>query len=374
MSKPVVGWQPDQPYDALPLLPPSAELESRRVLKRCVEARARLAELNQATKLIPNPTFLVGTLPLLEARASTEIENIVTTDDKVFEHLHAEQKADPATKEALRYRHALLEGFESLSERPLSTATAVRVCSRIKDAEMQVRRVPGTALANPRTGEVIYTPPVGESHLRDLLANWESFLHDDTELDPLVRLAVAHYQFEAIHPFTDGNGRTGRILNSLYLVERGLIPLPVLYLSRYIIENRAQYYSLLLSVTARGEWEPWILYILDGVRETAHWTTQKIDAIRVLAEKTREYVRAALPKIYTRELIDTIFEQPYCRIANVVEAGVAKRQAASTYLTQLADRGVLEIRPSGREKLFINTRLLELVTGSGNEPRPFDGE
>ena len=223
---PAKHWQPDRPWNDLPRLPPKADLETKAVLKQCVKSRAALAELKQAAVLIPNPAMLINTLPLLEARASSEIENIVTTADKLFQHLQGDASADPATKEALRYRRALLQGVHELKGRPLVTRTAETICTRIKGFDMTVRKISGTALTNASTRAVIYTPPEGEKRIRDLLANWERFLHEDEALDPLIRMAVAHYQFEAIHPFTDGNGRTGRVLNSLFLVEKGLLTLP----------------------------------------------------------------------------------------------------------------------------------------------------
>jgi Fic family protein len=305
--------------------------------------------------------MLINTLPLLEAQASSEIENIVTTADQLFRHLDAESGADLATREALRYRQALSEGVRALKKRPITTGLAEAICTRIKGVEMAVRRVPGTALANQATGDVIYTPPEGEDRLRGMLANWERFVHDEDDLDPLVRMAVAHYQFEAIHPFTDGNGRTGRILNSLFLVERGLLSQPILYLSRFIIAHKADYYRLLLAVTRERAWEPWLLYMLEGVAETAGWTTAKVAAIRSLSGTTADRVRSRLPKIYSRELVDAIFEQPYCRISNLVDRGLAGRQAASRYLKALAGEGVLEERMVGREKLFLNTGLLDLL-------------
>ena len=364
-------WRPDRPWNSLPKLPPRAELESKAVLKQCVTARAALAELKQAAELIPNPAMLINTLPLLEARASSEIENIVTTADKLFQHLRAEGNADPATKEALWYRSALLEGVRALTKRPLATRTAEMICTRIKGTEMSVRKVPGTALAKGGSGDVVYTPPEGESLLRELLANWERFLHEEESLDPLVRMAVAHYQFEAIHPFTDGNGRTGRVLNSLFLVEQGLLPQPILYLSRYIIARKADYYRLLLAVTSDGAWEDWLLYMLRGVEETAAWTTGKIGAVRKLAAGTAAYVRQALPKVYSRELVDVIFEQPYCRIANLIEAGIAGRQAASRYLKALAAAGVLREQAVGKEKLFVHRKLMHLLTRDGNAFEPY---
>ncbi|MFM9884717.1 MAG: protein adenylyltransferase Fic [Burkholderiales bacterium] len=367
----VIGWQPDRPYNDLPRLPPTSELESKPVLKQCVRARAALAELKQAAELIPNPATLINTLPLLEARASSEIENIVTTADKLFRHMEAYSGADPATREALRYRSALLEGFNALNSRPLTTRTAGSICTQIKGVEMSVRKVPGTALANDATGEVVYTPPEGESRIRDLLANWERFLHEEETIDPLVRMAAAHYQFEAIHPFTDGNGRTGRVLNSLFLVEQGLLTLPILYLSRTIIANKADYYRLLLAVTRDGAWEQWLLYMLRAVEDTAVWTVGKIGAVRKLAGDTTDYVRGKLPKIYSRELVDVIFEQPYCRIANIVEAKIAGRQAASRYLKGLVSIGVLSEQAFGKEKLFLHPKLMALLTRDSNAFEPY---
>jgi Fic family protein len=363
-------WRPDRPYNNLPRLPPNIDLETKPILRQCIRARAALAELKQAVEQIPNSAILINTLPLLEALASSEIENIVTTTDKLFRHLQAEGTADPATREVLRYRRALLEGFATLKNRPICTRTAEIVCTEIKGTEISVRRVPGTALINQVSSEVIYTPPETESRIRELLANWEQFLHAadphhaDT-LDPLIRMSVAHYQFEAIHPFTDGNGRSGRVLNSLFLVEQGLLPMPILYLSRYIIAHKSDYYRLLLDITRKNDqsgWEQWILFMLRGVEETATWTAAKISAIRDLTEEAVSLVRETLPKIYSRELIDIVFEQPYCRISNVVGADIAGRQAASRYLKALVSVNMLREQAFGREKLFVNVQLLDLLT------------
>lgn len=365
-------WNPELPYDELVLLPPAVELESKVVLKQCIASRTALAELKGVAELSPNQGMLINTLPLLEARASSEIENIVTTTDRLFQFRNFGEQADPATKEALRYGTALLEGFRSLDHHPLSTRTAEEICSQIKGMEMRVRVVPGTALAKDRTGEVIYTPPAGEDRLRSLLGNWENFLHGETGIDPLIRMAVGHYQFEAIHPFTDGNGRTGRVLNSLFLISENLLTLPVLYLSRYIIQHKEDYYRLLLDVTRNAGWEPWILYMLRAVEETAKWTTAKIEAIRQLSVHTIETVRRAAPKIYSRELVDLIFEQPYCRIQDVSAAtGMAARQTASRHLKQLAGIGVLEEMAFGREKLFVHPKLMKLLTQEGNHFDPY---
>ena len=366
-----INWLPKQPYADLPTLPPLAEIETKAVLKQCIASRSALAELKQSAELIPNQAVLINTLPLLEARASSEIENIVTTTDKLFEHVNNEKHADPATKEALRYSRALFEGFKTLKERPLSTRTAEDICTTIKGVQMNVRRATGTALTNDLTGEVIYTPPEGEQLLRDKLGNWERFLHNETDIDPLVRMAVGHYQFEAIHPFTDGNGRTGRIVNSLLLIQEDLLTLPILYLSRYIIQNKTDYYRLLLQVTREQAWEPWILYMLKGVEETAHWTRGKIAAIKALSEHTVQYVRAKSPKMYSHELVSLIFELPYCRINSLIEANIAKRQTASLYLKELVRIGVLVEGPELKEKLFVHPKLMQLLTRESNEFAPY---
>lgn len=356
-------FNPALPYNELPALPPLADIESRAVLKACITARAALADLKRAGALIPNQAVLINTIPLLEAQASNEIENIVTTSDTLFRYSQMESQAeDPATKEALLYRRALYQGYLSLKTRPLCTNTAIQVCSQIKNIAMEIRRIPGTALANSSTKEIIYTPPVGETLLREKLANWEHFLHEREDIDPLVRMAVAHYQFEAIHPFTDGNGRTGRILNLLYMVEQNLLEVPVLYLSRYILRTRTDYYAGLLSVTAQQTWEDWIIYMLTAVTETANWTTAKIVAIRQLQDGARAFIRINAAKIYSHELVDMLFEQPYCRIQNLTDAGIAKRQTASSYLQQLTTLGVLQEIKIGREKLFVHPNFVRLLT------------
>ncbi|QRP12155.1 Fic family protein [Haemophilus parahaemolyticus] len=366
------NWNPKLAYNQLPDLPPVDELETKEILKQAINARAALAELKQAAELIPNQSMLINTLPIMEARASSEIENIVTTTDKLFQSLQLDsEEQDSATKEVLQYRTALFSGFNSLKERPLCTQTAVLVCSEIKNRAMDVRKVAGTALRNGSNGEVIYTPPEGEQLIRDKLANWEKFIHYNEDLDPLIILAVAHYQFEAIHPFTDGNGRTGRVLNSLLMIEKELLHLPILYLSRYIIEHKADYYRLLLEVTANQNWQDWVIYILKGIENTAKWTLNKIEAIKALAVETRRYIQQSLPHLYSLELIELLFEQPYTRIANLEQAGIAKRQTASKYLKELCDVGVLSEQIVGRDKLFIHPKLMELLRGENNEFMPY---
>ena len=353
-----MSWNPETPHNELPILPPELErVETRSVLKACISARAAIAELKTAGELIPDQGLLISILPMLEAKDSSRIENIVTTSDRLFQYADHADGADPATKEALRYRTALYDGYTRLKDYPLCTNTAVTICTKLRAVQTDIRKTPGTVLRD-QNNNVVYTPPVGEDAIRNLLANWERFIHGDDDLDPLVKMAIAHYQFECIHPFPDGNGRTGRILNILYLIQTGLLSLPILYLSRFILERRDDYYTLLRRVTEEGDWESWILFMLEAVRNTSRWTTDKISAVRELMAETTAYVREQLPKIYTHELIQALFAQPYCRIDNLVERGVAKRQTASIYLKQLANIGVLEEMTVGREKLYINTRLL----------------
>ncbi len=355
-------FNPRRPFNDLPNLPPTSEVETRAILRSCIAARAALAELRVSGKLVPNQAMLINSIPLLEAQASSEIENIVTTTDRLFRYANdATGRADPATREALRYRAALYRGFEMLKQRPVSTVMAVEVCRTIKGADLDVRNTPGTALVNDATDEVIYTPPQGEGVLRSKLANWERYIHEAEEIDPLIRLAVMHYQFEAIHPFVDGNGRTGRVLNLLYLVDKDLLDVPVLYLSRHIIRNRALYYRCLLEVTTHQAWERWVLFLLEAVRTTAEWTTAKLHAIRELLDETAAAVRQSMPKIYSRELVELIFVHPYCRISDVVAASIAKRQTAAVYLKALAAEGVLEQIKAGRENLYVNPPLLALL-------------
>lgn len=365
-------WQADQPYNHLPLLPPVTEFETIAVLKACIPARAALAELKQAGELLPNQGLLINLLPLLEAQGSSEIENIVTTTDRLFQYAQEDSQADPMTKEALRYRTALRQGFEELVRKPLCINTALDICSTIKLAQMDIRKVPGTTLSNQATGQVIYTPPAGEEVIRKLLSNWETFLHVEDTIDPLIKMAIAHYQFEAVHPFTDGNGRTGRILNILYLIEQKLISLPILYLSRYMVQHKHDYYRLLLEVTTQQHWQEWIIFMLKAVQSTAIWTTHKIAAVRQLMEQTTDYARKKLPpNIYSYELMQVIFEQPYCRIQNLVERDIARRQTASTYLKHLADIGILYEKRAGKEKLFVHPKLIQLLTQDNNDFTPY---
>lgn len=355
-------WSPEVPFNELPPLPPAGlDLEPKPVLKAAVEARTALATLAQAGQLLPNPTILIHAVPLLEAQASSEIENIVTTADELFKHVDVGGK-DHATKEALRYRSALFAGVESIRHRPLTSVTAARICSELQGREMTVRAVPGTRIANPTTRQVVYAPPEGADVIREKLADWERFVHADDDLDPLVRMAVAHYQFEAIHPFHDGNGRTGRVLNILMLIEAGLLRDPILYLSRAIIVQKNDYYRLLRAVTAEQAWIDWILYMLNVVLDSAKSMTRKIGAIRTCQEDIAERARGATPGGRDAQFLAVLFEQPYCRINTVVDRCDVSRQTASSWLHTLVKAGLLDEAKVGRDRLFVNHALLNVLT------------
>lgn len=357
-----MAWNPEVPYNGLPALPPEGlDLEPRSVLKAAIDARTELATLAQAGRLLPNPSILIHAVPLLEAQASSEIENIVTTADELFKHADS-GGGDHATKEALRYRTALFAGVEAIRKRPLTAATAAQVCSALQGRDMLLRTVPGTRIVNPVTREIIYAPPDGADLIQEKFTAWERFVHAEDDLDPLVRMALAHYQFEAIHPFHDGNGRTGRVINILMLIEAGLLDDPILYLSRAIIDRKNDYYRLLRAVTAEGAWIEWILYMLDVVRESAASTLRKIDAIRSCQEDITERARAATPGGRDARFMAVLFEQPYCRISTVVERCEVSRQTASSWLHALVSAGLLTDLKVGREVLFVNDEFLEVLT------------
>lgn len=354
----------NEPYNDLPLLPPKDVLENSEILKAAIAANKKLAELKGIAKTIPNQTILINTLPLQEARSSSEIENVLTTNDQLYEALAAKtEDYDPQTKEVLRYKEALWGGYNKLKENNLLTTNLfIDIFQKIKETTAGIRSTPGTKITTS-AGEVIYTPPEGENIIREKLSNLENYIHDDTDgTDPLIKLAVIHYQFEAIHPFTDGNGRTGRIINILYLLQQKLLDLPVIYLSRHIIENKNDYYLLLRTVTEKNEWISWIIYLLKGISSTAGDTVDKITEIKDLLENTLIDMKQKLPgRIYSKELIELLFNQPYCKVEFVVNAGIAKRQTAAEYLKQIEKTGLLKSKKVGKEVLYLNLPLFELL-------------
>ncbi|MEV6365083.1 Fic family protein [Nocardia asteroides] len=355
-------WQPDVPYNDLPPIPSAEMLETRPVLKAAISANRALAQLDQAALAMPNPTVLINSIPLLEAQASSAIENIVTTTDALFRHVDDDAHADAATRETLRYRHALRIGYEHTMARGLTSSTAVEICSTIKDRQMRLRDLPGTRIGNPVTNEIIYSPPEGREIVAEKLADWERFIHSEDGVDPLIVMAASHYQFEAIHPFSDGNGRTGRILNVLMLVEAGLLRLPVLYLSRYIIDTKRMYYRRLRAVTADNAWESWLLYVLAGVAQTSETTVAKINTIRLLQEDFAQRARSVCKGGSDSEFQAVLFEQPYCRIATVMERCGVSRPTATGWLSGLAGAGMLRDMKIGRDRVFVNTEFLQLLT------------
>ena len=357
-------YRNNEPYNDLPFLPPAAALETTAVLRRAITASRALAELKGAGNLIPNQSILINSIPLQEARLSSEIENIVTTQDALFRAAVEEPgRADPPTREVLRYRTALRRGYDALQTRPIDIDLIVEVCRVLSDGRATLRDQEPILIEDVAAGAAVYTPPRGRARIVALLQNLTDFLARPGDLDPLIRMAVAHYQFEAIHPFVDGNGRTGRILNILALVQAGLLDLPVLYLSRSIIQNKGEYYRRLRAVTEARDWEEWLLYMLAAVEETAAWTTGRILAIRELFEATTERCRRELPEyMYSRELVELLFVQPYVKIKFLVDAGIAKRQTAAVYLRHLEKLGILQGERHGRETIYKHPALLGLLS------------
>ncbi|MBU0528929.1 Fic family protein [bacterium] len=359
-------FQYDKPYNDLPLLPPRVEIEEKEVLKKAISAGRQLAELKGLTYTIPNPEILINTLTLQEARISSEIENVWTTNEHLLEAFSSTtQTLDAHTKEVLRYREALWDGYEILAKRQiLSTNLYVKIYQIIKKTTAGIRTTPGTKIINSRN-EIIYTPPEGFTVINDKLKNLEMFIHSDGKIDDLIKCALIHYQFEAIHPFTDGNGRTGRIINALFLVLKNRLNIPVLYLSDYIIKNKEWYYKLIRNVTEKNDWKSWILYFLDAIEETATSTAQKIIEIKNLFNETLGYAREKLPAyMYSKELVELLFEKPYCKAQFLVEKNIAQRQRAAVYLKELEKIGILKSKKVGRENLFQNIKLYELLKSS----------
>ena len=355
-------FNPLVPYNNLPLLPPSVELETKKVLRAVITASRALAELNVKANEIPNQTILLNAITLQEAKDSSQIEHIFTTHDNLYQAFSTDQnKLDPNTKEVLRYRKALWNGYKNLSKRPLSTNTFISIVQTIKENNFGIRNFPGTKIVSNHN--TIYTPPQGDQLIRNLLQNLETYIHNKSSVDVLIRLAVMHYQFEAIHPFMDGNGRTGRIINILYLVEMGLLKSPILYLSKYILENKSEYNRYIHAVTENNEWENWILFILRGIEHTAFNTIRKIDQIRNLITLTTAQIKKNnLPKtVGSNEFVDLLFEQPYCKVKFILDRGIAKRHSASTYLKQLENINILISHKIGREILYLNRKLFEIL-------------
>lgn len=354
----------DTAYNKLPLLPPRrSEVETVRILRQLVQSSVALAELKGIVNVLPNPGILLNAVVLKEARASSEIENVITTQDKLYQALSAKgAQIDAETKEVLRYREAMLYGFRFIQKKSfLSTNAIVEIQRILEENNAGIRKLPGTALRNAVNGKVIYTPPDNPETIKKLLRNYEVYLNDEDDISPLIKMAIQHYQFESIHPFYDGNGRTGRILNILHLILHGLLDSPVLFISRYIISHKADYYRLLQEVRTKGNWEGWILYMLKAVESTARETMKQVTEMNRLFEQTTKSVRTKAPGIYSKELIELLFEQPYSKSEFLEKRLNVSRITAGKYLKELERIKVLSSRKVWKETLYINVRLFDLL-------------
>lgn len=355
-------------FNDLAPLPPPINLESVAVFKAALRANRYLAELKGYCQTLPNPEILLNTVALQESRDSSAIENIVTTQDELYQAiLNPFDGLSANVKEVISYREAMYTGWDQLKKTGIFNGKlAVRIMQSFKFTDAGFLSAPGTKLNNPLTGQIVYSPP-DPQQIADKMAAWEKYINEATDnIDPLVVMALMHYQFEAIHPFADGNSRTGRILNVLLLVHNGLLTLPVLYYSRYIIQHKNNYYRNLRLVTEQEAWEPWILYMLSAVEETAVTTLDLIKRMIALKEETLQQIKGLTQKMPAYELNEIIFSYPYVKIRVLEEARIAGRQTASAYLQRLAELNILRPVKLGREVYYVNYRLMDLLTGAGS--------
>ena len=353
------GFNKSIPYNDLPLLPPKPELETKEILTKTIRASRALAQLNGAIRNLPNPSLFLDTIHIQEAKASSEIENIITTNDDLYQAVVADKKFDnPATKEVISYKQAIWLGFNRLEQRPLITTNlCIELVQCIKKNTAAIRTTPGTTLSN-RQGEVIYTPPSGEQVIREKMANLEMFINENDSIDPLIKMAISHYQFEAIHPFSDGNGRTGRILLLLQLKLEKLLDVPALFLSEYIIKHKEMYYEGLRSVTENNDWSKFILYMLDMVETTSIKGLERLESIVHLMDTTGQEIKDKLPKVYSKDLVEVIFKLPYTKRQNLINAGLGTPKTVGNYLIALEEEGFLKSIRVGKEKLYLNLPLM----------------
>ena len=341
------------------------DLESKSVFKACSHAHRALGELKGVVHTMPNPNILLGTLPLQEAKESSEIENIVTTQDDLYQSNYATQQfASGAAKEVHHYVQAMSLGFHEVQKSGLITLNLIKEIQReLEGNNAGFRKQAGTGLVNQATQEVVYMPPQTYDEIENLMAGLERFINDSEQVDydPLVKMALIHHQFESIHPFYDGNGRTGRIINILYLIQQGLLDTPVLYLSRYINRNKAEYYQLLQAVRETQQWEPWLVFMLNGIAETAVQSVKLINEIKLLMMKQKQMIRENLPKVYSHELLNNLFKYPYTKIEFVIEDCQIHRNTAVKRLEELVDLGILEKNKIGKENFYINVELFNLL-------------
>ncbi len=354
----------DVPFNDLKSLPPLIELENVRILKKAIEANKYLAELKGYCQTLPNPDLLLNTVILQESKDSSAIENIVTTQDDLYRAILSPfDSIPPNAKEVIRYREAMYTGIDELKKRGVFTGkVAIKIMQKIKNSSEEYRNISGTKLLNPNTRKIIYTPP-DPAEIETKIAEWEKFINDGQDTDPLIIMALMHYQFEAIHPFHDGNGRTGRILNVLYLVHKGLLIHPLLYHSAYIIQHKEEYYKRLREVTEKEHWIEWIEFMLDAIKETSLTTLNTIKAIIELKESNLDLIKKISQKLPAYELNELLFSFPYVKIKTLIDKNIAKRQAASSYLQELAKKEILKTFKFGKEIYYINYKLMDILTG-----------
>jgi len=361
-----MAFNKDISYNELPNLPPNGFAESIDILKHLAKAARNLGELNGLCASLPDPKLLINTIVLQESKDSSAIENIVTTQDELYKATTEENISNHSAKEVLSYREALYVGFSRMKEQQnlLLTNTMVEVAQTIKQNNAGIRSTPGTALKNAINGSVVYTPPCCEVVIREKLAALENFINDSSisSLDPLIKMALIHYQFEAIHPFADGNGRAGRILNALYLVQQELLSQPVLYISSYIVKYKTEYYQLLRGVTENENWHDWVMYILTAIIETSQLTTQKIKSMLALKNEYEDKVKSILGASYSHDLLQLMFTLPYLKIELLESKQLAHRQTASSWLKKLTEANILKPQKIGRTTYYINYKLIELFT------------
>jgi Fic family protein len=339
-------------------------LETKSILKQLPTAHAALAELKGVLQSIPNQIILLNAVSIQEAKDSSSIENIITTHDDLYKaNLDFEVSFSPNVKEVQNYVAAMKRGFELVESQGLLTnQTLLKIQETLEGNNAGFRKLPGTALKNAQTGAVIYLPPQDPAEIQELMTNLEQFINDPelSDYDPLVKMAIIHFQFESIHPFYDGNGRTGRILNILYLILTGLQKLPILYLSNHIIQNKADYYRLLQGVREKGDWESWISYMIRGVEHTAKETIQLIEELKVLMAEMKSQLQDHY-KFYSQELLNNLFAHPYTKIEFLVRDLGVSRITAANYLNQLASDGVLRKERLGTGNYYVNERLFDLL-------------
>ena len=349
----------------IPTLPLPFDIETKAVMKKTALARGSLAEMKGVALSIPNEQILISTLSLQEARDSSAIENIITTQDELFQSdCYKKNFRTLATKEVYNYAQALLTGFNDLKKNNFLTLNQIlHIQAMLEENRAGFRKLPGTELKNDRTGETIYTPPQNYDDIVRYMSNLEIFMNDNSlsDIDPLVKMAIIHHQFESIHPFYDGNGRTGRIINILYLVKEQLLDMPILYLSRYVNQNKGDYYRLLQKVRDEDAWEEWILFILEGIEYTARHTLNIINGIKKLMMLQKNKIRSELPKIYSQDLLNNIFMHPYTKIDYMIENLKVSRNTAIKYLNELVKIDILSKETMWRDNYFVNKDLYKLL-------------